>query len=115
MAAVRLGLPDVGQLSWSDVFRLRRSRYWADFRDRMATVPDDDVSSASLLLDEMWEFIRRTQPSLTRTIATGVLGNLPVGPVNPLGVMQVITEAEKAAALRQDFGWIYFLLHARQM
>lgn len=106
---------DVGALSWREVLRLRTSAHLHDFRrtiqDLEGASPEEVSRRWRQDLEEIAVF---TKPSLAKTLVSGFLGNLPFGELNPLGVGQSIMDYFRADELTRRFGWVYFVLDARQ-
>lgn len=106
---------DFGALHWNEILRLRSSTHIHDFRRMIREMEHASPSG----LRERWqqdleEIAAFTRPSAIRTLIGGFLGNLPFGNLNPLGASQSIMDYFRADEMSRRFGWVYFVMDARE-
>lgn len=120
-----LNMFDFASLSWSDLIKLKNDRFLCDFRSFIADwtlkySEHQDTSSFEVLLsrfiqDAQFDFIEKKQPNLTKTILSGIGGNIPVPTiVNPISVYSSIESALKEHDLQKKFGWLFFVQRSRK-
>ena len=45
-------------------------------------------------------------------MVSGLLANLPIGPVNPFSIGVALADIAKANTQRRKFGWLYFVMES---
>jgi hypothetical protein len=107
------GVVDFGGLPWRAILKLRASSFIEEFRDRMSAIREAGPGGVvDHLWRDLWRFAEANQPSPLRTAVGGILGNLPISPVNPYSVVEAIQATRRALGQRTQFGWLYFILEA---
>lgn len=105
---------DFGHLSWSQILDLRSSTHVHDFRRHIrelellpaATIRQrwhDDIETMAAL----------GKPSLGKVLVSGILGNLPISPLNPIAIGQSVTDYFRSDETLRRFGWVYFVMEGR--
>ena len=105
---------DFGELDWVQIMRLRRSRFLYDFRAHLDAIGRQGESLPSAIWDELWRYTGETFPKLGRGAILGIIGSLPFLGSPVIGFASSVADLAHAMRTRDEFGWLYFLLEARQ-
>jgi hypothetical protein len=105
---------DFGQLDWVDIMRLRRSRFWSDFRVHLDAIGRQDKSLPTAIWEELWRYTGETFPKLGRSAILGIIGSLPFEGSSVIGFASAAFDLAHAMKTREEFGWLYFLLEAKR-
>jgi hypothetical protein len=104
---------DYGALTWREILDLRRSPFLTEFRLKLALIEKTgDANMQQELWGDLWGFAAENKPSPGKTAVSGLLANLPIGPVNPFSIGFALADTAKADSLRRKFGWLYFVMEA---
>lgn len=108
--------PDFSKLSWEDIFELRKNPHWKRFRSVAQEIAANSALGGATLNERferaLRDFAFEARPRIGSTIFYGVIGNLPLGPINPVGAASNATATVTAVHQQKDFGWMFFLLDA---
>ncbi len=115
---------DFGDLSWADIFNLRKSEFVKEFRHRLAqwaldyAASPDSVSFqrelTTFITEAKFDLIGDTAPKTRETVLSGIGGNIPFPfLVNPIGVYSSIQSIRHAHTLKNKYGWLFFIQRAR--
>ena len=112
-------IPDFSDLTWDQIFELRKDKCVTNFRDKIETLlkgnPDDLTSSIdSEIISALWDITNYAKPNIATTTLNGILTNLP-SPiiVNPYGIGKSIKDGIDAKKLLNDKGWVFFIQKAK--
>jgi len=111
-----LFLPNPSELSWSDIFKLRRSPYRESFLDK--TFADFNSTSKTdvdnYLLNHIYDLLDKKKPKIVRNIATRTVSNIPVPiiGINPFSIFSSVTDTVNDIKELKSFGWAYFIAEA---
>lgn len=112
---VEVGIPDVAKLTFGDIVALRRSEFLQSFRLKYAEL--SYANEVQRLLDFYYATIEKlvdeVRPHTSKEIAKGILGNLPIPIVNPIGIATSVQDIWKSVKLKREFGWVYFVREMR--
>jgi hypothetical protein len=106
--------PNLFDMPWNEIISLRNSPYLESFRAKYADLCTEGniqelfghyLNALECLVDEV-------RPSITETIAMGVLSNLPIPFI---GVPATIGEIAAQNRLQKNYGWAFFLREARKL
>lgn len=104
---------DYAALSWYEVLKLRRSSFLEEFRIKLAHVEKaGSIDMQQELWGDLWRFAAENKPSPGKTAMSGLLANLPIGPVNPFSVGVALADAARADTQRRKYGWLYFVMES---
>lgn len=117
---LRVSLPDLDHLSWSDVLELRRSRYLDKFRVFVASFhlkSDADVRIASEINEALWEAVGSLKPAKSGSAVTRLVGQIPLpfSIPNPYSVYRDVKDGLAEAKLYREYGWLWFVQEARSL
>lgn len=116
---------DFANLSWRDIFALRKNGFVDEFRSKIAewVVERSSAADSESFVDKLNSFIEEakfrligdTAPALRKTVLAGIGGNLlsPFG-INPISVYSAIEAVKREHDLKKKFGWLYFIERARR-
>lgn len=110
-------------MPWDVIFELRTDKHIKSFRKKMIELMKHIGDGTSLsdiqrvLNDDVWSLIVEVEPKIHKTVVTGILGNVPLGPIpiNPVSVGQTIADYRKQSKIRDNYGWLFFIQHARKL
>ncbi len=117
---------DFADLSWKDIFILRKSDFVGDFRSRLAewVLEHSSASDSATFADKVNSFIEEakfrligdTAPALRKTILAGLGGMLP-SPfgVNPISLFSTLGGIKREHDLKKKYGWLFLIQRSRQM
>lgn len=108
-------VPDFEQLPWSTILDLRNSRYRRHCLRCLQSMPDKNVGGSEQLHEALWKLATEAyeENKIPKTILKGIGGNLPIPPVNPLGLALSIGEILQTLRKRRYYGWVYYLAEIR--
>jgi len=111
-------IPDVGNLPWNDIFKLRKSSFGESFRNtlkkilKMLSISDFE-NSKTIFQDfknnQLMELALSVKPNINKTVFTAIGSNIPLPFPNPIGIADGLNSVEQAKNLADKFGWIYFV------
>ncbi|MET3142497.1 UNVERIFIED_ORG: hypothetical protein ABIB13_002214 [Arthrobacter sp. UYEF2] len=111
LAAIRA--VDYGALSWREILELRKSAFLTEFRLKLALIEKaGDANMQQELWGDLWGFAAENKPSPGKTVVSGLLANLPIGPVNPFSIGFALADTAKADTQKRKFGWLYFVMES---
>lgn len=116
-----LEIPDFASLSWDAIIDLRQDRFIVSFRDRFSrsfgTTPLKEFKEEieRSISRDFWRLIKDVEPSVRKAVISGILGNIPLGPIpiNPVGIGYAIENVRNQSRMAQEFGWLFFVERAR--
>lgn len=108
------GVVDFGDLSWEDVFALRKSRFWRNFRARMEDIAASEVDPSAGTWSDLWRYVGETFPKLGKASIVAMVTCLPFPGAPIAGFAASARDVADAMRTRDDFGWLYFLFEARR-
>ncbi len=105
---------DFGSLPWATVLDLRSSAHIHDFRQLIRELESLPAGA----IQERWtrdveEMAALGKPSLLKILVGGILGNMPIAPINPLSVGQSFMDYFRGEETLRRYGWVYFVMDAR--
>jgi hypothetical protein len=128
----KMTIPDFSQLTLHDILELRKCGTIKDFRERIGTLSESVISRdyrlsfdrvqeiremvSTELLNEVFAYVKDTQPRIKETIMKGVVTEIPVPILDSIISAAVTTEELiKQWKLRQSHGWLFFIseMHRR--
>lgn len=106
-------VPDFDKLSWSQVFELRADKHVKAFRKVIHNYlkPDSKVDDAYALgvSRDLWKLVSDIEPSIQKSIISGVLSNVPFLPINPVGIGLAAKDVSKTREIERRFGHLFFV------
>jgi hypothetical protein len=109
---------DFGALQWHDIFDLRRDSRIKVFRSKLAqlaaTGREDPSSIGATQWSDAFMALSTLEDSVPRALIRGVVTNLPLLIVNPLGVADAVRQVWAAKQTRRRHGWLLFLAEAHR-
>lgn len=109
-------LPNPSDLSWADIFELRKSPYRQSFLEHLVSDLKFSAESQakSYLLDHVCELLHKKRPKTVKNVASRIISNIPVPVigVNPFSVITSIHDTKEEIKELKSFGWIYFVAEA---
>jgi len=105
---------DFGSLPWETVLSLRSSAHIHDFRQlirELELLPAGAIQKR--WTRDVEEMAVLGKPSLLKIMVGGILGNLPIAPINPLSVGQSFMDYFRGEETLRRYGWVYFVMDAR--
>ncbi|WP_335993194.1 hypothetical protein [Pseudoalteromonas sp. CH_XMU1449-3] len=113
-------IPDFSDLSWEQIFELRKDKCVTNFRDKIESSLKDNPDNLTTSIDSeiisaLWDITNYAKPNIAMTTLNGILTNCP-SPiiVNPYGVGKSIKEGFDAKKLLRDKGWVFFIQKAKE-
>jgi hypothetical protein len=108
--------PHIDGVSWNDIADLRQSAFLNTFRKKYAELSlADEAEKVFEHYNEALEQLSDTiRPNIKADVVTGVLGNLPFLPINPVAVGATVHSIYKSHKMKQNFGWVFFLRDLRR-
>lgn len=117
---LRVSLPDLDKLSWSDILELRKSRYLDKYRLFVSTFhfqSDADVKIAAEINEALWTAIGSLQPTPSGSALKRLIGQVPMpfSIPNPYSVYRDVKDGVKEAKLYRNYGWLWFVQEAKTL
>jgi hypothetical protein len=112
----KLFLPNPSELSWANIFKLRKSPYRKSFLEK--AFADFNSSSKTdvnmYLLDHIYDLLDMRKPKIIKNIASRTVSNIPVPiiGINPYSIISSTVETVKDIKELKNFGWAYFIAEA---
>jgi len=112
--SLKIALPEVGKLSWDEVWALRDSPYLERFRLFAQAKLQPNLDQAALMKeieDALWSIVGLSQPSPNGSIITRAAGTIPVpfGLPNPIAAAKDIRDGKAEKTLYANYGWVFFM------
>jgi hypothetical protein len=105
---------DFGTFTWSEILDLRAHSSIYDLRLKLRQIEaETDSSAQQRLFEDGAEFFALHRPKPTRTLVTGILGNLPIAPFNPLSIASAAHDYFRDEETVRRYGWLFFIFEAR--
>jgi hypothetical protein len=108
------GMADFAELSWEDVFELRKSRFWRNFRSRMDNIGSNEDYLSTAMWVDLWRYVGETFPKLGKASILGIVASLPFPGASIAGFASSAFDIADAMKTREEFGWLYFLFDVRR-
>ena len=109
-------IPDFSELSWEQIFELRKDSSIKKFRDKILANFDQSKGIDSEIISGLWEIASYARPNIKGTILKGILSNIP-SPIiiNPVGLGTAIKDTYDDYKLEESKGWLFFIQKARAL
>lgn len=102
---------NLDELTWQDILDLRKSEFISSFRNKF----NDFIVSHNFqefhhhYLEALEKLMDLVKPDLRNMKLELVLGNFPLGLINPISLYGSLRDMHKAKKLIDDYGWVFFL------
>lgn len=110
-------VPDFDKLSWSQVFELRADKHVKAFRKVIYNYlkPEAKIDNAYALgvSRDLWKLVSDIEPSIQKSIISGVFSNIPFLPINPVGIGLAAKEVFENREIEKRFGHLFFVQKLR--
>ncbi len=104
-------VPDFQQLPWYIILELRESRHRKACLQKLCDLSISDASSLRSFDSALWKLVSDAceASKVGTTILKGIGGNLPIPPVNPVGIGLAIADAFQSMKIQKQFGWVFYV------
>ncbi len=110
---IDIAVPDFTSIPTKEIVRIRAldktatlGEFARDTRTRAGDSTDIDIAKA--YAETLWKVASTLNPSVPET-AAGVLGNVPMAPVNPVGIVVAGRDIAKQVTMRRSYPWFFTL------
>jgi hypothetical protein len=101
-------VPSARELSWEEVFQLRGEPAAKHFRDKIVQHAGE-ASAVSDLVADFFRAAKKLIPNVRTEIVKAVGTNLPVPPVNPVGLVTSAKSVADARNFHSEHPWVAFI------
>jgi len=109
-------IPDFGELSWEQIFELRKDPLVKKFREKIYTNFNTLKDFDDEIMSRLWDIASYAKPNIKGTIIKGILSNLPSPTiVNPVGLGAAVKDTFNDYNLEKSKGWLFFIQKARSL
>jgi hypothetical protein len=117
-ARLDIVIPSVRALPWPDIMKLRTDARIRDFRnwywERTLAARTDLDSFEREVMGALWAAVKTLRPKIAGETMKGFLSNLPLPiPVNPASIVLSAKAVRDAVQFQRDYGWLLFIMAAR--
>ena len=108
-------IPSTLPISWNDIFDLRTSPYYENFRAKISElrIANDKKNLRHHFQEGLESIAKEVAPSVPRATTLAVLSNLPI-PGNPFHIGQSLLEVRDQWKMAKHHGWVFFICQARE-
>jgi hypothetical protein len=116
---INLSLPNIADLSWNDIFELRKSPYLPQYRDFLSGYnlhPEADIAIVEEINETLWDLIGQLKPSKSGSFIKRLVANIPIPVIpipNPYAGYKDYKEGSKERQMFMNYGWLWFIQEAR--
>jgi len=109
-------IPDFSELSWDQIFELRKDRSIQKFREKISDNFDKLHGIDSEIISGLWDVASYARPNIKGTSLKCILSNLPSPTIiNPVGLGTAIKDTYDEYKLEESKGWLFFIQKARAL
>lgn len=109
-------IPDFGDLSWDQIFDLRKDPLIKYFREKIYSSFDKLNYFDNEILNTLWDVTSYVKPNIKGTIIKSIFSNIPTPTIlNPVGVGLAVKETIDEINLNRSKGWLFFIQKARML
>lgn len=110
---IELAIPSAENMSWENVFELRKNKNIDSFRQWIETKGD---WSGDEIIDGVWDAFAAIKPNVKGTILKGIASNIPLPiPVNPASMFFAAKDAQEVLKFRREHGAMIFFHDLRRV